>query len=80
MHRNTRQPNEPSWVVPARSAVACGAHRNIVARRRIETGAVHEGAIEVVEGLEAGERIVNKGAGFLKDGDRVSVSNSVGGS
>src|SRR5262245_50218841 len=53
---------------------------NIVARRRIETGAVHEGAIEVVGGLEAGERIVNKGAGFLKDGDRVSVSNAVGGS
>ena len=37
-------------------------------------------AIEVVSGVEAGERIVNKGAGFLKDGDLVSVSNGVSGS
>ncbi len=33
------------------------------------------------DGVEAGERIVNKGAGFLKDGDLVSVINTaVGGS
>ncbi|HXS79720.1 MAG TPA: efflux RND transporter periplasmic adaptor subunit [Gammaproteobacteria bacterium] len=78
----------PAYMVPLESVVSSDGYSyvfvlsedNIVARRRIETGAVHEGAIEVVEGLEAGERIVNKGAGFLKDGDRVSVSNSVGGS
>jgi RND family efflux transporter MFP subunit len=53
---------------------------NVVARRRIETGAVHGKSIEVVSGLAAGERIVNKGAGFLKDGDRVSVASAAGGS
>jgi RND family efflux transporter MFP subunit len=53
---------------------------NTVARRRIETGAIHDGSIEVVNGVEPGERIVNKGAGFLKDGDLVSVSTAVSGS
>ena len=28
---------------------------NIVARRRVETGAIHDGSIEVVGGVEAGE-------------------------
>jgi hypothetical protein len=29
--------------------------------------------IEIVSGVQPGERIVDKGAGFLKDGDRVRV-------
>jgi HlyD family secretion protein len=78
----------PAYMVPLESVVNSDGYSyvfvlsedNVVARRRIETGAVHEGSIEVVSGLESGERIVNKGAGFLKDGDRVSVSNGVGGS
>jgi RND family efflux transporter MFP subunit len=78
----------PAYMVPLESVVSADGYSyvfvltedNIVARRRIETGAVHEASIEVVDGLEAGDRIVNKGAGFLKDGDRVSVSNAVGGS
>jgi hypothetical protein len=49
-------------------------------RRRIETGALHENAIEVVGGLAGGERIVVKGAGFLKDGDLVNVDNGASGS
>jgi multidrug efflux pump subunit AcrA (membrane-fusion protein) len=53
---------------------------NTVARRRVETGAIHDESIEVVSGVETGERIVDKGAGFLKDGDRVNVSNAVSGS
>jgi RND family efflux transporter MFP subunit len=78
----------PAYMVPLESVVSADGYSyvfvlsedNIVARRRIETGAVHDNSIEVVSGLEAGERIVNKGAGFLKDGDRVSVSNAVSGS
>jgi RND family efflux transporter MFP subunit len=78
----------PAYMVPLESVVSADGYSyvfvlsedNVVARRRIETGAVHEASIEVVDGLEAGERIVNKGAGFLKDGDRVAVSNAVGGS
>ena len=78
----------PASLVPLESVVSSDGYSyvfvlsedNIVARRRIETGAVHDGSIEVVGGVEPGERIVNKGAGFLKDGDRVTVSNPVGGS
>ena len=44
-----------------------------VQRRRVQTGAVQGSLIEIVDGLQAGERIVDQGAGFLKDGDRVNV-------
>jgi RND family efflux transporter MFP subunit len=78
----------PAYMVPLESVVSSDGYSyvfvlsedNIVARRRIETGAIHDGSIEVTGGLEAGERIVNKGAGFLKDGDLVSVSPAVSGS
>ena len=78
----------PAFTVPLESIVSSDGYSyvfvlsedNTVARRRVETGAMHDGAIEVVGGVEAGERIVNKGAGFLKDGDLVDVSNGLGGS
>jgi HlyD family secretion protein len=44
-----------------------------VERRRVQTGGIHGDDIEVVDGLKAGERIVGKGAAFLKDGDQVKV-------
>ena len=47
--------------------------QQLVARRRVETGAVRGTQIEIVSGVQNGERIVDKGAGFLKDGDRVRV-------
>jgi RND family efflux transporter MFP subunit len=78
----------PAYMVPLESVVSSDGYSyvfvlsedNLVARRRIETGAVHGDVIEVVSGAEAGELVVVKGAGFLKDGDRVSVSNGVSGS
>jgi HlyD family secretion protein len=78
----------PAYMVPLESVVSSDGYSyvfvlsegNVVARRRIETGAIHDGSIEVIDGVEAGERIVNKGAGFLKDGDLVSVSTAVSGS
>ena len=78
----------PAYMVPLGSIVSSDGYSyvfvlsedNTVARRRVETGAIHDESIEVVSGVEAGERIVDKGAGFLKDGDRVNVSNAVGGS
>jgi HlyD family secretion protein len=78
----------PAYMVPLESVVSADGYSyvfvlsedDVVARRRIEVGAIHDDSIEVVDGLEAGERIVEKGAGFLKDGDRVSVSSPGNGS
>jgi HlyD family secretion protein len=47
---------------------------NVVERRRIETGAIRGARIEVVSGVGAGDVVVEAGAGFLKDGDRVNVA------
>jgi RND family efflux transporter MFP subunit len=45
----------------------------LVARRRVvETGARGGGRIEVVRGLDPGERLVVNGASLLEDGDRVT--------
>ena len=51
---------------------------NTVERRRIEAGAVLGDSIEVVSGVQGNEMIVNKGAGFLKDGDQVTVGTVSG--
>jgi hypothetical protein len=51
---------------------------NTVERRRIETGAVLGDSIEVVSGVQGNGTIVNKGAGFLKDGDLVNVGTVSG--
>ena len=78
----------PAFTVPLESVVNADGYsyvfvigsNNTVARRRIETGAVHGDAIEVVSGIEGGENVVIKGAGFLKDGDLVNVANGTSGS
>jgi RND family efflux transporter MFP subunit len=44
-----------------------------VERRRVETGAVKDNMIEIVSGVQPREQVVDRGAGFLKDGDRVNV-------
>jgi RND family efflux transporter MFP subunit len=76
----------PAFTVPLQSVVSSDGYSyvfvlrsdNTVERRRIETGAVRSSEIEVINGIEAGEMIVDKGAGFLKDGDLVNVSSQVG--
>jgi len=50
-----------------------------VERRRVETGSVREGRVEIVAGLNAGERVVDRGAGFLQDGDRINVVRELAG-
>lgn len=42
-------------------------------RHRVETGRVAGDRIEIRAGLEAGQQVVGRGAGFLGDGDRVRV-------
>lgn len=50
-----------------------GEDQRTVQRRRVETGTVDGHLIEIVSGVAPGERVVAKGAGFLKDGDRVNL-------
>jgi RND family efflux transporter MFP subunit len=78
----------PAYTVPLESIVSADGYSyvfvlgadNTVARRRIETGALQGDSMEVLSGLEGGERIVIKGAGFLKDGDLVGVASGATGS
>lgn len=46
---------------------------DVVAQRRVELGTRQDGVVEVREGLQADERVVIEGAGFLADGDLVRV-------
>ena len=48
-------------------------------RRRVETGGVRDGRVEIVAGLNPGDRVVERGAGFLQDGDRISVVRELAG-
>jgi RND family efflux transporter MFP subunit len=47
--------------------------QQVAHRVRVETGATSDGWIEIVSGLKAGDTAVERGAGFLSDGDRVRV-------
>lgn len=46
---------------------------NSVTSRKIQTGTRKDGLVEVLSGLNAGEEIVVRGAGFLKNGDFVKA-------
>jgi membrane fusion protein (multidrug efflux system) len=48
-----------------------------VQRRQVETGAVHNGRVEIVHGLQAGERVVIAGQVKLRNGQAVVVDNSI---
>lgn len=49
---------------------------NTVERRKVEIGKIRDADIEIISGVTAGELVVNKGAGFLKDGDLVNVAEA----
>ena len=48
-----------------------------VTRRQITTGEVREGRVTVTRGLEAGERVVRAGTVKLREGQAVTIDNSV---
>ncbi|MGF1587932.1 MAG: efflux RND transporter periplasmic adaptor subunit [Pleurocapsa sp.] len=49
---------------------------NIVKAQTVKMGEIlSEQKVEIVEGLQPGDRIVLKGAAYLKDGDQVAISN-----
>jgi RND family efflux transporter MFP subunit len=47
---------------------------NTVERRRVQTGGIQGSAIEVTGGIGVGDRIVDRGAGFLSDGAAIRIS------
>ncbi len=44
---------------------------NRVARRAVRVGRAQNGAVEILEGLSAGERVVESASAFLRDGDEI---------
>ena len=48
--------------------------QNIAAERSVTTGVTDDGWVAITTGLEAGEKLVLSGAGFLKDQDQVLIS------
>lgn len=68
-------------MVPAASVVQRDGHayvftlddKHVAHRVRVTTGTRIDGRVEVVDGLEAGTAVVERGAGFLGDGDTVRV-------
>ena len=68
-------------MVPVASVVQRDGHayvftveaKDTVRRWRVRTGAVVDGRIEIIEGLKPGARVVEQGAGFLGEGDKVRV-------
>lgn len=72
----------PAWTVPESSVIQRDGRPHVwqldaddVAHLvPIETGARHGGRVEVIGGLQPGRRIVDTGAGFVKDGERVRVA------
>ena len=68
-------------MVPVASVVQRDGHAyvftvesgDVVRRLRVRTGAVVDGRIEIIEGLKPGARVVEQGAGFLGEGDKVRV-------
>lgn len=74
--------SEQAWVLPRESVVVRDGYSYVfvlgdgtrVAQRRIEAGRPEGDVVPVRAGLEAGERVVVRGAGFLSDGDQVRVA------
>ncbi|MEO6515364.1 MAG: efflux RND transporter periplasmic adaptor subunit [Steroidobacteraceae bacterium] len=74
----------PALLVPVTSVVMQDGYSyvfvvkggNTVERRLVQQAGMHGDSMEVASGVAAGDVIAVKGAGFLKDGDTVLVSNS----
>ena len=49
----------------------------VVQRRRVKTGEVREGRVEILEGLQAGDDVVAAGQVKLRNDQRVTIDNSV---
>ena len=54
-----------------------GETASSVQRRQVETGAVQDGRVEIVQGLQAGEQVVIAGQVKLRDGQAVVIDTSI---
>ena len=52
--------------------------KNVARRVRVRTGTRVQGWVEIVEGIAAGTRVIDRGAGFVGDGDPVRVVAATG--
>ena len=50
-----------------------------VERRRVQTGSIRDGRVEIVSGVSPQDQVVERGAGFLQEGDRVTVVSELAG-
>lgn len=53
--------------------------KGVVTARQVATGGRQDGRIAILSGVKEGERVAVSGAGYLKDGDLVTVSAPVAG-
>lgn len=72
------------YTVPAISLIDARADQGVVyivdekgvARRRaVETGGVSDRGVTILKGLEAGDKVITRGASMVRDGDTVSIAN-----
>lgn len=73
VRRNAHVVPEQSVVLRRAGAVVYVVDGDSVRERRVETGIVRGGLVEIVGGLAEGETVVVDGAGLLSDGARINV-------
>ena len=73
LHENAVLLPEISVVRRPTGTVVYVVHEGKSVQRRIITGLRHEGQVEILSGIKAGERVVADGAGFLAEGAAVKV-------
>ena len=78
--------HDMAFMVPLASVVTADGYNYVfvlqpdhtVERRKVEIGIIQGDNIEITKGVTAGELVVDKGAGFLKNGDLVNVYETPG--
>jgi HlyD family secretion protein len=73
-HDTVAVPESSVLVKDGKPVVFALSDGDMVAERPVETGLRMDGRVAILKGLQPGDRIVHVGAGFLKDGDKVRVS------
>ncbi|MBF0309913.1 MAG: efflux RND transporter periplasmic adaptor subunit [Magnetococcales bacterium] len=78
-----RQAQSPALTLPQSALVFSDGHRYVftldadlrVSRRKVAIGRSRENAVEILSGLEPGQKVVASGGAFLHEGDRVRLAS-----